>query len=451
MKTDQRNVLAIRKFISEYFDLRKDKDDEGKTVESIRKGVEFKGANLWILIFAVFMASLGLNVNSTAVIIGAMLISPLMGPIMGVGLSVGMNDFELMKRSLKSYFMTTMFCVVTATIYFLFTPIAEARSKLLARTSPSIYDVFIALLGGMAGFIALSTKEKGNVIPGVAIATALMPPLCTAGYGIASGNLVYFLGAFYLYFINSVFISVATFIGVRALHFQRKQFVDKKRESTVKKYIIIIAIVTMAPAIYLTIDIIKTTFYDTAANKFINEQLNFPNTQVVDRKINYEDKEIKVVLLGADVPEASLAIARDMMDNYKLGNTKLVVLQGINNNQVDMSSMRAMLMEDFYKNSEQRLSEQRSQIEELQNKLQQYKEYDDASLSLIPEMKVLFPNVTKVAVSNVVETNVSTMKSDTTEVALLSFDKRPQTKEINTIEEWLKARLQTQKLRLIID
>ena len=208
MKTDRRNTFAIKLFLKEYLDLRKEKDNELATVELIRKGVEFKGANMWILIFAVFMASLGLNVDSTAVIIGAMLISPLMGPIMGVGLSVGINDFDLIKRSLKSFFITTAFCVVTATIFFLITPIAGGQSELLARTSPTIYDVFIALFGGMAGVVALSTKEKGNVIPGVAIATALMPPLCTAGYGLASGNLIYFLGAFYLYFINSVFFLI---------------------------------------------------------------------------------------------------------------------------------------------------------------------------------------------------------------------------------------------------
>ena len=217
-------------------------------MDSIRKGVEFKGANLWILIFAIFMASLGLNVNSTAVIIGAMLISPLMGPIMGVGLSVGLNDFELMKRSLKSFLITTAFSVTTATIFFSFLPpIAGSQSELLARTSPTIYDVFIALFGGLAGVVALSTKEKGNVIPGVAIATALMPPLCTAGYGLASGNLIYFLGAFYLYFINSVFISLATFLGVRVMHFQRKEFVDKTREKTVRKYIVLIVVTYHVP------------------------------------------------------------------------------------------------------------------------------------------------------------------------------------------------------------
>ena len=281
-----RNAFAIKNFLKEYLDLRKDKDNELETVDSIRKGVEFKGANLWILIFAIFMASLGLNVNSTAVIIGAMLISPLMGPIMGVGLSVGLNDFELMKRSLKSFLITTLFSVTTATIFFLVSPVAEGQSELLARTSPTIYDVFIALMGGLAGVTALSTKEKGNVIPGVAIATALMPPLCTAGYGLATGNLIYFLGAFYLLFhqlrLSSVWL---LFIGVRVMHFQRKEFVDKNREKKVRKYIVLIAIVTMCPAVYLTVGIIQDTFFESAANRFVNEQLAFENTQVLDKKI----------------------------------------------------------------------------------------------------------------------------------------------------------------------
>ena len=401
MKADNRNIFAVKAFLREYLDLRKDKDNELATVDSIRKGVEFKGANLWILIFAIFMASLGLNVNSTAVIIGAMLISPLMGPIMGVGLSVGLNDFELMKRSLKSFLITTAFSVTTATIFFLFTPIAEAQSELLARTSPTIYDVFIALFGGLAGVVALSTKEKGNVIPGVAIATALMPPLCTAGYGLASGNLIYFLGAFYLYFINSVFISLATFIGVRLMHFQRKEFVDKNREKKVRQYIVFIVILTMCPAIYLTMGIIRSTFFETAANRFVSEQLNFDNTQVLNKKIHYEGDscEIRVVLIGPEVPEASIAIARSKMKDYKLENTKLIVLQGMNNNDaMDLSSIRAMVMEDFYKNSEQRLQEQQVKITTIQKSLERYKSYDEMSRKIIPELKVLYPSVTALSI-----------------------------------------------------
>ena len=451
MKTDNRNIFAVKSFLREYLDLRKDKDNELETIDSIRKGVEFKGANLWILIFAIFMASLGLNVNSTAVIIGAMLISPLMGPIMGVGLSVGLNDFELMKRSLKSFLITTAFSVTTATVFFLFTPIAEAQSELLARTSPTIYDVFIALFGGLAGVVALSTKEKGNVIPGVAIATALMPPLCTAGYGLASGNLIYFLGAFYLYFINSVFISLATFIGVRVMHFQRKEFVDKKREKTVRKYIILIVVLTMCPAVYLTFGIIKSTFYETAANHFINMELNFENTQVLDKKVSYEHREIRVVLIGPEVPEASIALARSKMKQYKLEETKLVVLQGMNNDAMDISSIRAMVMEDFYKNSEQRLQEQQKKISSLEKNLEKYKSYDEMSRTIIPELKVLYPSVTTVSISHTLETTVDSLKTDTIALAVLKFTRHPSESEKAKITEWLQARVGAKKLRLITE
>ena len=417
MDSDNRNTFAIKTFLKDYLDLRKDKDNELETVDSIRKGVEFKGANLWILIFAIFMASLGLNVNSTAVIIGAMLISPLMGPIMGVGLSVGLNDFELMKPS------------------------------------PTIYDVFIALMGGLAGVTALSTKEKGNVIPGVAIATALMPPLCTAGYGLATGNLIYFLGAFYLYFINSVFISLATFLGVRVMHFQRKEFVDKNREKKVRKYIVLIAILTMCPAVYLTVGIVQDTFFESAANRFVNEQLSFENTQVLDKKIHHEGKghEIRVVLIGQEVPEASIAIARSKMKDYKLDNTKLIVLQGMNNEAVDISSIRAMVMEDFYKNSEQRLVEQKQKIATLEQNLERYKTFDELGKKIIPELKVLYPSVKTVSISHAIELAVDSVRVDTVTLAVLKFGKHPGAHEKEKIAEWLKARTGAKQLRLITE
>ena len=347
-------------------DQSQDRENESDIVESIRSGIEFKGSTIWILIFAIFIASLGLNVNSTAVIIGAMLISPLMGPTMGIGLSIGLNDFELMKRSLKSYAVTTLFSVVTATLYFLFTPLDEVQSELLARTSPSIYDVFIALMGGLAGIVALATKEKGNVIPGVAIATALMPPLCTAGFGLATGNLLYFLGAFYLYFINSVFISLATYIGVRLMRFERKQFVDKERERIVKRYIVWITIATMCPAVYLTYNIVRETFYQTSANRFITQELQFPDSQILSRDISYEKREIRVVLVGKEIPENQIVEARNRLDKYSLDNTKLVVFQGLgNNNAVDISNIKSMVMEDFYHNSERQLSEQRVELDSI--------------------------------------------------------------------------------------
>ena len=214
MKT---NIQDRWKRVKAYFNLLNDREDEQQVIEQVSAGVVFRGTNLWILMFAILIASLGLNVNSTAVIIGAMLVSPLMGPIIGMGLAVGIGDYDLLRRALKNYGVATLISIVTATVYFVISPLGEARSELLARTSPTLFDVLIAFCGGAAGVLALTTKSKGQVIPGVAIATALMPPLCTAGYGLATAQWSYFFGAFYLFFINTVFIATATFLGVKLL------------------------------------------------------------------------------------------------------------------------------------------------------------------------------------------------------------------------------------------
>ena len=452
MELKKNRKFLLKKFFDEYLDLNRSKEDEQITVESIRNGVEFKGTNLWVLIFATFIASLGLNVNSTAVIIGAMLISPLMGPIMGVGLSVGLNDFELMKRSLKSYLVATLFSVTTATIYFSFTPLDEVQSELLARTSPTIYDVFIALVGGLAGIVALSTKEKGNVIPGVAIATALMPPLCTAGFGLATGNLLYFLGAFYLYFINSVFISLATFIGVRVMHFQRKEFVDKAREKMVKNYIIGIALATMCPAIYLTYNIVRETFYQSAANRFITAELQFPESQILSRDISYDKREIKVVLVGKEIPEDQIVAVREKLSTYHLEKTKLTVFQGVGNNGLtDISNIKSLVMEDFYKNSEQQLLTQRAELDSLRQTLASFSGSNWVNEKMGQEMKVLFPEIKTLSVSKSLQLAVDSAQIDTLTFAIVSCRKQPSEQEEKKIVEWLKARTATDKLRLIIE
>lgn len=451
MKLDSKRNFLVRKFLKEYLDLHRSKEDERVTVEYIRNGVEFKGTNLWILIFATVIASLGLNVNSTAVIIGAMLISPLMGPTMGIGLSIGLNDFELMKRSLKSYAVTTLFSVVTATLYFLFTPLDEVQSELLARTSPSIYDVFIALMGGLAGIVALATKEKGNVIPGVAIATALMPPLCTAGFGLATGNLLYFLGAFYLYFINSVFISLATYIGVRLMRFERKQFVDKERERIVKRYIVWITIATMCPAVYLTYNIVRETFYQTSANRFITQELQFPDSQILSRDISYEKREIRVVLVGKEIPENQIVEARNRLDKYSLDNTKLVVFQGLgNNNAVDISNIKSMVMEDFYHNSERQLSAQRVELDSIKRALDAFSG-SQVDLRMGKEMKVLFPMVKTLSVSKSLQMLIDSARMDTVTFAIVGCTHAPSAPEKRKMNDWLKARTGADKVHLIVE
>lgn len=443
----------IKMSVIRHFDLRQEKENEVETIESLRNSVPFKGTNLWVLIFAVFLASLGLNTNSTAVIIGAMLISPLMGPIMGFGLGLGITDFDLVKRSLRHYLSATFLSVVTSTVFFLISPISEAQSELLARTSPSVYDVLIAIFGGLAGIVASSTKSKGNVIPGVAIATALMPPLCTAGFGLATGNLSYFFGAFYLYFINSVFISVATYVVVRLLKYPRKAFVDKKREKIVKRYIALIVISTIVPSIYLSYRVFEATFFDQQVRAFVNEELDFPNTQILDRSVTKrgDKKELKVVLIGETVPDLMISAARLKLPNYGLKNIDLVVQQGFGTEKVDINELKSILMKDLYTNSEEILRAQAMQIDSLKHRLDNYQATSAITQTIAPEMKVLYPDIQKVACTHTYIMGTNEARQDTVMLVYLKSKKRISAKEQKKISEWLSARTKEKNIKLLID
>ena len=250
----KKRAFAIGK---RYMNLKRDIDNKNLIYDSIVGSIEFKGTNLWILVFATFVASLGLNMNSVAVIIGAMLISPLMGPIQGIGLGVGISSPDLIYRSFKNLAVATVFSMLTSCLYFLISPINEARSELLARTTPTIYDVMIAFFGGMAGIIATGSKEKGNVIPGVAIATALMPPLCTSGYGLATGQWNFFFGAFYLYMINCVYIGFATWLGVRIFMMPKQVVADEKKRKRIMQTVSTLVLVTALPRFYITYRIVE--------------------------------------------------------------------------------------------------------------------------------------------------------------------------------------------------
>ncbi|HHV40261.1 MAG TPA: DUF389 domain-containing protein [Bacteroidales bacterium] len=455
-KNNKWNQSSAIRFIRYYFYLRKDKENELETVANIRAGVEFKGASLWILIFAILIASLGLSVNSTAVIIGAMLISPLMGPIIGAGLALGINDYELLKRSMKSYSVATVISILTATLFFIISPFDQPQSELLARTSPTIYDVFIALIGGLAGFIALSTKDKGNVIPGVAIATALMPPLCTAGYGIAIGSFPFFIGAFYLYFINTVFIVTATFIGTRIRGYAPKVFQEKKRELAVKRYILAIVIVTMVPSVILTINIIKSTLYESDAHLYIDKSFAYPGTQIISRTVCYEDKTIELMLIGNEVPEESLAISKQQMEEYRsLKGSRLTVVQG-GGERVSLDAIRSSVMEDFYKKSEQQLLSSQATIDTLKSQLASYTRYERLSNELLQELVVLYPSVRELSLSHGVHLTAKPIdqkakKADTLTLAVIRFDSIPAPQDLETIQRWIKTRLGTQSLRLITE
>ena len=440
-------------FFVRNFDIRQEKEDDRETIESIKRGVEFKGTNLWVLIFATFIASLGLNMNSTAVIIGAMLISPLMGPIMGFGLGLGTFDFELIKRAFRNFATATVFGIITSTIYFLLTPIDEAQSELLARTQPTVYDVLIAFFGGLAGIVASSTKSKGNVIPGVAIATALMPPLCTAGFGLASGNLYYFFGALYLYFINTVFISLATFLVVRLLKYPKKVFLDKQREKIVTRYVGLIVFFTIVPSLFLSYNLIRSSYFENRVQTFIAEELNFPDTQILSKRVTdtSEEKAVEVVLIGQTVPDASIANARAKMPKYGLKDVRLVVRQGFGQEATDINELKSLLMRDLYKNSEEVLREQTIQLDSLRRRVNAYQSSERLTAELLPEMRVLFPSVVEASCSNTYILRTDTARADTVLLVYLRSETPLREEERKKIKRWLSARVEMENIKLLIE
>ncbi len=444
----ERNNNTMWQMIKTRFNALPDKEDEKETINQISSGVYFRGSNLWVLIFAIFIASLGLNTNSTAVIIGAMLISPLMGPIIGMGLAIGINDLELLKSSIKNYMVATVISVLTATIYFVITPLTEAQSELLARTSPTLYDVLIALCGGAAGILALSTKGKGNVIPGVAIATALMPPLCTAGYGLAVGNLYYFFGAFYLFFINTVFICLATYIGVRMLKFTPKTFLDQTRMKKVQRYIVTLVVLTMLPAAYMTVHIIKRSIYDNNATKFVKNELSFNGTQIISQNLNEKDKRLNIVAVGKQISDSDITRASKRLAQYNLESYTLNVIQG---SQSDSLIKKFSNVTTTTEVSKQKLLEQSAQISTLETQLAQYTNYESLGKEVSREVSTIFPNITKISIANVIESRTDTAQYTRYILTVIESNKKMEAADTYRLQKWLKARTKSDSIRVIVD
>lgn len=436
----KRLLLALRVFISERFNLHSDKEDEALIVESIERDTHFKGTNLWTLIFAIFIASIGLNVNSTAVIIGAMLISPLMGPIMGIGLGIGINDFDLLKRGIKNVGIAAIFSIAASSLYFSITPLQDASSELLARTTPSIWDVFIAFFGGLAGIVAGTRKAKSNVIPGVAIATALMPPLCTAGYGIATGQWFYFLGAIYLFFINSVFICIATFLIVKHLKFHKRQFATPETEKRVSRYIYTVVILTVLPSIYMAYRIVQKSIFETNAHKFVQNEFHFTKTQVLSTKYNYNNGKgiIELFLVGQALDQPTIDSLTQHVNHYKLDNTKLVIHQGIDATQkIDLSAIKASVLEEVFAANITR-SNQADTI-------------NDHTPDLKNELRILYPDLSSYSLAETVIHREASIPDDTVMLFVCKFNKSISSKEKNKLELWIKERTGADKLKLILE
>ena len=442
------DISSIIREIKVYFNILPDKENEQEIIAQISSGVSFKGANLWVLIFAIFIASLGLNVNSTAVIIGAMLISPLMGPIIGMGLAVGINDLDLLRRSLKNYGVATLISVLTAMIYFLISPLSEAQSELLARTSPTLYDVLIAFCGGAAGIIALCTRGKGNVIPGVAIATALMPPLCTAGFGLATGHWLYFLGAFYLFFINTVFIALATFCGVRLLQFQQHEFQSSEPSLKARRFMIALVVVTMIPAAYMTVRIIHQSMFDNNVNRFVKAELTQRGTQIISNSVDKDSMKLRIVAVGKEITEARQKEAQGRMEFYGLSGYSLRVIQGVQTDSLMQLNNELSVMTTNRESERHQMIELSAQVNTLSKQLGEYTRYESLTKEIRGEMTALFPQVRSLSLSK-----LSEVRGDTTAVshyvaAIIStgHGKQLPKTEMQKLREWLQARVKTDSL-----
>lgn len=446
----ENNNQTLWQIIKSYFNVLPYKDGEKYVIKQITNGINFQGSNLWILIFAVFIASLGLNVNSTAVIIGAMLISPLMGPIIGMGLALGIADLDLFKQSIKNYLVSTFISVITATIYFTLSPITDAQSELLARTSPTLYDVLIALFGGAAGFLATSTKGRNNVVPGVAIATALMPPLCTAGYGLAVQNTSYFFGAFYLYFINTVFIAFTTCVGVRFLHFHRKQFVNREQMRRVNLYIVTIIIITIIPASYMTWNIIKQSVFENNIENFVTKELNYSGTNILSHQYDLKTKTLHVVAVGNPISTDSIAKAQKTMTNYQLDGYVLKVIQGSNSDSL-------LLLQ--HKNKGQLMVGEKNTTEwqelvynndVLKKELTSYTRYPVLANDMKEELKVVCPSAKSIMLSKASESFVDSASIKSHIVAIVKTNKPLAKDNRKQLYDWLKVKVKSDSLELII-
>ena len=445
--------MSAWRWLRRLLDFREDKAGDVATIESLKGDVEFRGTKLWILICAILVASIGLNVNSTAVIIGAMLISPLMGPIIGFGLGFGIADLDLVRKSLRNLALTTLFSILTATIYFLLTPLDQPGSELLGRTEPSLYDVLIAFFGGAAGLIAGSSKSKGQVLPGVAIATALMPPLCTAGFGLATGNWAFFFGAIYLYIINSVFIAFATFVMVRIMRFPMKAVASGDMRKRSYRWISVIAVCTLIPSIYLSIRLVRDSYQEQRAKQFVADHFAPPAHQVIRQSFVRADGDkrayIDVVLIGKPLSAQTIDSIATLLPSYGLSNFDLQVHQGIDNEApTDYEQLGGVLLRDLYERSERTASEQRAEIDSLRRTLLRYDYYKSLTHDVSDEARAVFTDISKVRLMPSMEFIQG--QDSVLHILVTTPSHRISPAERNKLEQWLQRRTKTDALELIL-
>ncbi len=411
-----------------------EKESLGNVISHISKGVVFRGTNLWVLILAILTASLGLNVNSAAVIIGAMLISPLMGPIMGIGLGMGISDYALLRKAAYNFGVATLVSLCSSTAFFLLSPLNEAHSEILARTSPNIYDVLIAFAGGLAGSLATSSTHKGNVITGVAIATALMPPLCTAGYGLATLQIRFFAGAFYLYLINSVFIALSTFLLIRVLYFPWNQQRDPLHKKMTRRVLWPVVLLTLIPSIYFGYDLVQRDRFIKNVQRFIKAEAHFPNDYLLSKTIDAEQRHFTLVFGGKAIEAEEIRLLKQKLPLYQLPDSSLTVRQGFSwigeENNTELKDKINMLLRAAEKKPEPAAWADTTQLQRL-----------------YAEIRTLQPGLLSLTAGNMPE--ISSQHITYQPVLLLRLEPGQDTSRFRELRAWLSARLEQPAIQLI--
>ncbi|MBT4918416.1 MAG: DUF389 domain-containing protein [Flavobacteriaceae bacterium] len=444
---------GLKLFFKELLDLREETDRE-TTIENVKTDISIKGHNAWILIFSIFVASIGLNVSSAAVVIGAMLISPLMGPIVGLGLSVAINDVETLKKSLINLGVMVALSVITAYLYFSISPLTKETPELLARTYPTILDVLIAIFGGLALIVAKTKKgTMASVIFGVAIATALMPPLCTVGYGLAIGNINYAGGAIYLFSINAVFIALTTFLIAKILRFPMVKYANSKRRKRIAQIATSISVIVIVPSIILFLNLLKVQVFENKAKEFITTSIKHKGAVILKSNQDYDLNTIEVYLIGRLVPESVIDIWREeLRENSSLNNAKLEIFQAADQSgdmaQELSGKLKFDILDELYEKNEQLLKDKEAKIKFLEDQLTSMKVKELKFDEISKEVKMNYSEIQSISYYNKVTTNFRT--TDTVPVFSITWDskypKSSRQKDMETLNTWLNFKLKLDTL-----
>ena len=413
---------------------------------SIRSNIEFRGPNAWILAVAIIIASVGLNVNSIPVIIGAMLISPLMGPIFGLGLGLGINDINLMKQAGKNLLIMVSISVVVSLIYFLITPLSLSNpTELLARTRPTIFDVMIALFGGFAGIFEQCRKEKGTVFSGVAIATALMPPLCTAGYGLATGNFTSFLGALYLFCINCLFITMATYVLVRYFRFKKTEYADQGFGLRTQRITTFLIIVFLIPSVWSAVILVRQNNFDKKAMAFVDDHRSIGNSIIYDYKIDHtEGSVLRIFMTGETLSESGRNNVYANAQEYGIDADQIVIKEYI----TQSSQGKDDVFQGIYERLDTKIGEYETTIELLTDELQAARKEDIPYLQLANEISVAYPQIREIQMGHGAHVSIDSLKVAPCLLINVWTDTLMTDSSLDQFEKWIKVRLQADNVRV---